>query len=385
MNGLEQLTAINLITVLIAATFIVSVIQGLYRGASSSARHLAVMVTEGVVILISLYAAWQLASWLSPRFQAWLVGLGLQIPQRELGFWEQIYYTVITGVRDFSLLRFSVLFVLGYGIAKQLVCLIIDPLANLWMSERRRLGPEGDARTAPTLFSSLIGSIIGAVTGLGRSLLMIAAFFIVTTLFPQTPISGYIQDSLLYQKGAKEVIQPVTGDFFSSRLPVFTRAVEEEFTNILQRKYELVDAAVPNEIAEAARHVTANAKTDEEKAKLLYRWVGTRIKYDWDKVRLYEERRIWKEQTPADTFSTRRGVCIDFSRLYAVMARSVGLDVKVVTGLGYDGRGGYGPHAWNEVFLSEKKEWVPLDSTWVASGGNWFNPPNFHETHIKDS
>ncbi len=126
MNGLEQLTAINLITVLIAATFIVSVIQGLYRGASSSARHLAVMVTEGVVILISLYAAWQLASWLSPRFQAWLVGLGLQIPQRELGFWEQIYYTVITGVRDFSLLRFSVLFVLGYGIAKQLVCLIID-------------------------------------------------------------------------------------------------------------------------------------------------------------------------------------------------------------------------------------------------------------------
>ncbi|GAB7056026.1 MULTISPECIES: transglutaminase domain-containing protein [Paenibacillus] len=385
MNGLEQLTAINLITVLIAATFIVSVIQGLYRGASSSARHLAVMVTEGVVILISLYAAWQLASWLSPRFQAWLVGLGLQIPQRELGFWEQIYYTVITGVRDFSLLRFSVLFVLGYGIAKQLVCLIIDPLANLWMSERRRLGPEGDARTAPTLFSSLIGSIIGAVTGLGRSLLMIAAFFIVTTLFPQTPISGYIQDSLLYQKGAKEVIQPVTGDFFSSRLPVFTRAVEEEFTNILQRKYELVDAAVPNDIAEAARHVTANAKTDEEKAKLLYRWVGTRIKYDWDKVRLYEERRIWKEQTPADTFSTRRGVCIDFSRLYAVMARSVGLDVKVVTGLGYDGRGGYGPHAWNEVFLSEKKEWVPLDSTWVASGGNWFNPPNFHETHIKDS
>ncbi len=247
------------------------------------------------------------------------------------------------------------------------------------------MGPEGDARTAPTLFSSLIGSIIGAVTGLGRSLLMIAAFFIVTTLFPQTPISGYIQDSLLYQKGAKEVIQPVTGDFFSSRLPVFTRAVEEEFTNILQRKYELVDAAVPNDIAEAARHVTANAKTDEEKAKLLYRWVGTRIKYDWDKVRLYEERRIWKEQTPADTFSTRRGVCIDFSRLYAVMARSVGLDVKVVTGLGYDGRGGYGPHAWNEVFLSEKKEWVPLDSTWVASGGNWFNPPNFHETHIKDS
>lgn len=385
MNGIEQLQAINLITLLIAVTFIVSVFQGLYRGASSSARHLALMVTEGIVTLLSLLLAWELTSWLSPKLQAWLVGLEIKIPQYEIGFFEQLYYTAVTGVRDFSLLRFSVLFVVGYGMIKQLVYRIVDPLADRWMAERRAFGREGHVRGTPTLLSSLIGSVIGAVTGLGRSLLMIAAFFIVTTLFPQTPVAGYIQASSLYQKGAEEVIQPVTGDFFSSQLPVFTRAVEQEFGNILQRKYELVDAAVPADIAQAAQHVTEKGKTDEEKAKLLYRWVGTRIKYDWDKVRMYEEQRIWKEQTPADTFNSRRGVCIDFSRLYAVMARSVGLDVKVVTGLGYDGRGGYGPHAWNEVFLTEKNEWVPLDSTWVASGGNWFNPPNFHETHIKES
>lgn len=56
------------------------------------------------------------------------------------------------------------------------------------------------------------------------------------------------------------------------------------------------------------------------------------------------------------------------------MARSIGLEVRVVTGLGYDGRGGYGPHAWNEVYLNDSSKWVPLDSTWVSSGGNWFNP-----------
>jgi transglutaminase-like putative cysteine protease len=71
--------------------------------------------------------------------------------------------------------------------------------------------------------------------------------------------------------------------------------------------------------------------------------------------------------------------------LYALMARSAGLDVKVVTGLGYDGQGSYGPHAWNEVYLKETERWVPLDSTWVASGGNWFNPPNFDQTHIKEA
>ncbi|RAN85580.1 cysteine protease, partial [Bacillus sp. SRB_28] len=75
--------------------------------------------------------------------------------------------------------------------------------------------------------------------------------------------------------------------------------------------------------------------------------------------------------------------CIDYARLYAVMARSQGLEVKVVTGLGYNGQGGYGPHAWNEVDLSGFESWVPLDPTWAISG-DWFNPPNFADTHLKD-
>lgn len=383
---LRTAMSLNAVTLLIAAVFFFSVIQGLFRGASSSAKHLALMVTEGAVTLVSLFLAWMLTNGMSPKVQAWLVGLNITIPSEELGFWEQFYYTVVTGLRDFSLLRNSVLFVVGYGLIKQLVYRLIDPVVDGWLSARGdRLPRSGESGGAPTVFSSLLGGGIGGVTGLGRGLVLVAALFIFTTLFPQTPVAGYIQASSLYQKGAKEVIQPVTGDFLANQLPVFTRAVEQEFSNILQRKYEVLDARIAPDIAQAARQVTAKAKTDEEKAKLLYRWVGTRVSYDWDKVKLYEEQRIWKEQTPEDTFTTRKGVCIDFSRLYAVMARSVGLDVKVVTGLGYDGRGGYGPHAWNEVYLSEKKAWVPLDSTWVASGGNWFNPPNFNDTHIKEA
>lgn len=386
MNELQKLMQINLITVLIAVLFVVSIVQGLLRGASSSAKHLALMVTEGAVTLLSLFLAWELTSWLSPKLQLWLVGLELTIPSEELGFWKQLYYTAVTGLRDFSLLRFSVLFVLGYGLIKQLVYRMIDPLVDDWLTERSSTGSASGGRTgSPSLLSSLIGGVIGSVTGFGRGMIMIAVLFIVTTLFPQTPVAAYIQDSSLFQKGATGVIRPMTGDFFANQLPVFTRAVEQEFSNILQRKYEVVDARIPDDVAEAAKQVTAKGQTDEEKAKLLYRWVGTRIKYDWDKVKAYEEQRIWREQTPEDTFNTKKGVCIDFSRLYAVMARSVGLDVKVVTGLGYDGRGGYGPHAWNEVYLGEKNEWVPLDSTWVASGGNWFNPPRFQETHIKDT
>jgi uncharacterized membrane protein required for colicin V production len=377
----HSLAAINFISVLLVLTIAVSVIQGMARGASGSAKHLLHILTEGAVSIGSLYLAWQGVQLLSPLLQSWLTAQNIQIPAERMGFFRQMYYTFVTGIRDFPLLRFGVLFLVGYVLLKQLLYLIIDPLVDGWLSSRTMRG----FREPPSVLSAAAGGAIGSLMGVARALMIVAVLFIFATLFPHSPMTGYIQHSQLYQKGAKEVIEPVTGDFFANKLPVFTRAVEQEFNNILQRKYEVIDANIPNNIADAAKEITAGAKTDEEKARLLYNWVGKRIQYDWDKVKLYEEQNIWKEQTPEDTFRTRKGVCIDFARLYSVMARSVGLDVKVVTGLGYDGQGGYGPHAWNEVYLSEQKKWVPLDSTWVASGGNWFNPPNFDRTHIKEA
>ncbi|MNO08918.1 Transglutaminase-like superfamily protein [compost metagenome] len=66
------------------------------------------------------------------------------------------------------------------------------------------------------------------------------------------------------------------------------------------------------------------------------------------------------------------------------MARSQGLQVRVVTGQGYDGQGGSGPHAWNEVYITDRQAWIPLDSTWAVSG-DWFNPKDFDKTHVKES
>ena len=108
---------------------------------------------------------------------------------------------------------------------------------------------------------------------------------------------------------------------------------------MLQRKYEVIDAAVPSDIAAASAAVTKNADTDVQKARALYDWVGSRIAYDWDKANNYVDHGIWHEQTPIETFSTRKGVCIDVARLYAVMARSAGLQVRVVTGQGATGDG----------------------------------------------
>jgi hypothetical protein len=379
MANVLSLHTINLITFATVVIVLFSAVQGIRRGASGSMRQLLVLVTEGMVTVLSILLAWRLTGWLSPALRDWLVSRSIQIPQRELGGGEQLYYTFVTALRDFSLMRSGVLFLLGYMIVKHLLSMLVFLLTDkyLWHTLRPRT-------KQPGWTSSAAGAAFGTLTGLARALMMIAGLFVITTLFPNSPFTGYVQASGVYRTGATQLIQPFTGEFLK-QLPVFTRSVEAEFNGILQRKYEVLDARVPNDVAEAAKEVTAKAGTDEEKARALYKWVGTRVAYDWDKVEQYETKRVWKEQTPEDTFLTRKGVCIDYSRLYAVMARSVGLEVKVVTGLGYDGRGGYGPHAWNEVYLSERKTWVPLDSTWVSSGGNWFNPPNFYDTHIKDS
>jgi hypothetical protein len=379
-DTVHSLTTLNFITIAILLTLIGSVIQGMFRGASGSARYLLLMLVEGIMAIVSIYLTWKGVQLLSPLIQNWLKLQNLQIPTQEIGMWKQMYYTIVTSIRDFPLLRFGVLFLIGYILIKQILYRLADPLL-----QKALAGSWGRSSDRKTFMSTAAGGLIGSIAGITRALILIAVLFIYVTLFPTQSMTKYIEASPLYQKGAKEVIAPFTGEFIADKVPVFTRAVEQEFSNILQRKYEVLDARISPDIAVAAKEVTASGQTDEEKAKLLYNWIGSRVKYDFDKVKLYEEQRIWKEQTPEDTYLTKKGVCIDYSRLYAVMARSINLDVKVVTGLGYDGQGSYGPHAWNEVYLKEKQRWVPLDSTWVASGGNWFNPPNFDQTHIKEA
>lgn len=371
----------NWITIILIALLGFSALHGARRGAAGSTRQLFSLGLEGVCAIISILAAWRMVQWASPRAGDWLVSLGIDIPSGELGVWQQMYYTFVTSIRDFSLLRGAILFVITYALVKNALNLLVVPLLG------GLAGQAADSRkdaAIPGWASAALGGIIGTATGAVRALMFIMALLMFTTLFPDTAVSGLASQSPLYRQGAEKIIAPLAGDMLS-RLPVFTQSVQAEFDQILKRKYEVLDAHVPEDVTSAAMEIASGKETDEAKARALYQWVGTRVKYDWEKVRLYEEKRIWKEQTPEDTFRTRTGVCIDYSRLYAAMARSVGLDVKVVTGQGSDGRGGTGSHAWNEVYLSEKQIWVPLDSTWVSSGGNWFNPADFYKTHFKEA
>lgn len=138
-----------------------------------------------------------------------------------------------------------------------------------------------------------------------------------------------------------------------------------------------------NEIDVMARELTYNVTDDIDKARILYSWIGSNLEYDYDRAEKALNNEEVENSGAITAFKTRSGICFDYSCLYVAMARAVDLKVRLLTGTAYDGSQ-YGPHAWNEVYISEMGKWIPVDTTFYLAG-NYFNNDNFYEDHIIDS
>ena len=64
--------------------------------------------------------------------------------------------------------------------------------------------------------------------------------------------------------------------------------------------------------------------------------------------------------TALEVLDSMRGDCTEHAILMAALGRAVGLPTRMVTGLAYV-RGGFGYHAWNEVYVGR---WVEMDASW---------------------
>ena len=138
-----------------------------------------------------------------------------------------------------------------------------------------------------------------------------------------------------------------------------------------------------NEIDAMARELTESATNDIDKARILYSWIGSNLKYDYDRAEKALNNENVEDSGAITAFNKRSGICFDYSCLYVAMARAVNLNVRLLTGNAYDGSQ-YGPHAWNEVYIDEIEEWIPIDTTFYLAG-NYFNNKDFYEDHIIDS
>ncbi|WP_294385050.1 transglutaminase-like domain-containing protein [uncultured Clostridium sp.] len=132
-----------------------------------------------------------------------------------------------------------------------------------------------------------------------------------------------------------------------------------------------------------AMELTKNVTNDIDKARILYSWIGSNLQYDYDRAEKALNNEKVEDSGAITAFNNRSGICFDYSCLYVAMARAVDLKVRLLTGTAYDGSQ-YGPHAWNEVYISEIDKWIPLDTTFYYAG-DYFNNDDFYEDHIIDS
>ena len=102
-----------------------------------------------------------------------------------------------------------------------------------------------------------------------------------------------------------------------------------------------------------ADEICAGCKTDEKKVQAIYQWIIHNFEYDYDYhafIQYFNVRR---------TLRTHKGVCYDFSNLFAALCRSQNIPCYIVDGTPYDRS--TASHTWNRVYYNSS--WWDLDVT----------------------
>ena len=125
--------------------------------------------------------------------------------------------------------------------------------------------------------------------------------------------------------------------------------------------------------------------SEEEKVKLVYRWITKNIKYDEDGD---------VERDPEKFFGSKTTVCSGFARLFKKLLVSMDYNEENILNIyGYAKGVDYNvnklpdvTHEWNAVKFNN--EWCLLDATWDSQETNysyfWTRPSCFVRDHLPE-
>ena len=104
---------------------------------------------------------------------------------------------------------------------------------------------------------------------------------------------------------------------------------------------------------ELADEICSGCDTDAEKVQAIYSWMVANLEYDYDYHVLFQYFDVRK------TLRTKKGVCFDFSHLFAAFCRSQNIPCYAVDGISYKDR--TIQHTWNRVYYDGY--WWNMDVT----------------------
>ena len=104
---------------------------------------------------------------------------------------------------------------------------------------------------------------------------------------------------------------------------------------------------------ELADEICSDCDTDEEKVKAIYEWMTHNFEYDYEYNPLVQYFNVHK------TLRIHKGVCYDFSHLFAALCRSQNIPCYVIDGTPYNPE--MDCHTWNRVYFDGS--WWDVDVT----------------------
>ena len=104
---------------------------------------------------------------------------------------------------------------------------------------------------------------------------------------------------------------------------------------------------------ELANEICAGCDTDAEKAQAFHSWIVSNFEYDYEADPFFQYFDVRK------TLRTQKGLCFDFSHLFAAFCRSQNIPCSVIDGTSYTDSSAR--HTWNRVYYDGA--WWDVDIT----------------------
>lgn len=151
----------------------------------------------------------------------------------------------------------------------------------------------------------------------------------------------------------------LSGDKYSPVETVNVDVALPDQNQVFLTSVQNIDWNVSSAAIQKAVALTAGTTDLKKKAQILWDYMAKNNSYDYNKAATVTAGYLPVIDT---TLRDKKGICYDFSSLYAAMLRSQGIPAKLIKGYAPKYAAGY--HAWNEVYDASQGKWITVDSTY---------------------
>ena len=252
--------------------------------------------------------------------------------------------------------------------------------------------------------SVIVKRVVGAIFQLPKAICYVIVITFMLNFLSLLKITDtynkYLESSQLYNYISKEVVIPLTNSKLAKKLPnivnnsfkIVVKQASTQESNVQNNQKVItyyngitLDQGVQSNdnINKFAKNLIKGKTGTREKARSIYKWVGSEIVYDDEKANRVLNNDLGVKSGAVPTYNTKSGICFDYSCLVVAMCRANNIKVRIITGQGFNGNS-WVSHAWNQVYIVEENKWINVDSTFLI-GGDYFDSNRFVIDHKQES